>query len=383
MERDLILISTSLFTWGIGEGLFFYFLPLSLQDWGANPLLIGAVYSGIGVAIAVAQIPAGYLSDRIGARYIMYASWVIGVLATWIMALAQSLTAFVIGVWIYYLTAFVVAPMNSYITQIRGKWSVSRALTFSAGAFNLGAVAGPILGGLIADHLGIQRIYLFSAIIFIISTMIIFFLKSRKVAIVGEIKDDTHLLRNRRYVMFLVLSFFAIMFVYLPQPLTPNYLQDQVLLNRTTIGLLGTIGNIGNAFATLILGSLPATFGLFLGQIMVAAFAVLLWKGHSTFSFGLAYFLLGGWRLNRSMIVSKVRSFIREKEVGLAFGILETVSGIAIILTPIAAGWIYSQNAALIYPIGFGMICLAIIANGLFFYVFRSNSSDKKNCHAS
>ena len=375
MERDLVLISSSLFAWGMGEGLFFYFLPLSLQDWGANPLLIGAVYGGIGVATAIAQIPAGYLADRIGARYIMYASWVIGMIATWIMALANSLTLFVIGLWIYYLTAFVMAPMNKYITQLRGKWSVSRALTFAAGSFALGAVAGPILGGLIADQFGIRKIYLFSAVIFIISTTIIFFVKFRKTVVEEELKDNSHLFQNRRFVTFLVLSFFSIMFVYLPQPLTPNYLHDVVSLNQTTIGLLGTIGNIGNAFATLILGTLPSTIGLFLSQIMVAIFAVLLWKGQSPFTYGLAYFLLGGYRLNRSMIVSKIRSFIREKEVGLAFGILETVTGLAIIFTPIVAGWIYSQNPVLIYPVGFALISLAIVANGLFFYLFRVKSS--------
>jgi MFS transporter, DHA1 family, multidrug resistance protein len=374
VERDLILISTSLLTWGFGEGLFFYFLPLTLKYWGADPLLIGAIYGGIGIAIAITQIPAGYLADRIGSRFIMYASWVIGMLATWIMALARSLSVFVIGVWIYYLTAFVVAPMNKYITQIRGKWSVSRALTFAAGSFALGAVAGPILGGLIADHLGIRKIYLFSAVIFIISTTIIFFVKSKKMVVVEEIKDDSHLFQNRRYVTFLILSFFTIIFVNLPQPLTPNFLHDVVSLNQTTIGLLGTIGNIGNAFATLILGSLPSTFGFFLSQVMVAAFSLLLWKGQSIFAYGLGYFLLGGYRLNRVMIVTKVQTFIREKEVGLAFGILETVTGFSIILTPVLAGWIYSQNPVIVYPVGLVLICLGILANGLFFYAFRSRS---------
>jgi DHA1 family multidrug resistance protein-like MFS transporter len=380
VERDLKLISTSLFAWGIGEGLFVYFLPLSLQDWGANPLLIGAVYSGIGVAIALAQIPAGYLSDRIGARYIMYASWTIGVISTWIMALAQTFSLFIVGVWTYYLTAFVVAPMNSYITQLRGKWSVSRALTFASGSFNLGAVAGPILGGLIADHLGIRQIYLFSAIIFIISTTIIVFLKPQKILLKNEdTEENGHLFRNQKFITFLSLSFFSIMFIYLPQPLTPNYLQNQIMLDRTTIGLLGTIGNLGNAFATLILGILPSTIGLFLGQIMVAGFSILLWKGQTIFSYGLAYFLLGGYRLNRSMIVSKIQSFVKEKEVGLAFGILETVSGFAVILAPVVAGSIFSRNALLVYPIGFILICLAIIANGIFFYCsYKISISNKK-----
>lgn len=373
MERDLLLIATSLFTWGIGEGLFFYFLPLSLQDWGANPVLIGAVYGGIGVATAIAQIPAGYLSDKIGSRSIMRLSWIIGTIACWVMALSRSMQMFVIGVWFYFLTAFVVAPLNSFTTQIRGKLSVGRALTFTGGMFSLGAIAGPILGGLIADHFGIQRIYIFSASIFIISTIIIFTLKRRPIKKMEVDAGGTHLLKNKRFLIFLAISFFAIMFIYFPQPLTPNYLQDQMHLSRTAIGLLGTIGNIGSTFATLVLGILPSTLALFLGQGMVALFAILLWKGQSPLIFALAYFVLGGYRLNRAMIISKVRSFVREKEVGLAFGILETVTGLAIILAPVTAGWIYSANPVSIYPIGFALICIAGLANAFFFIRFPSS----------
>ena len=45
MNRNLLLVAISLFTWGVGEGLFIYFQPLYLQQWGADPLMIGAVLS--------------------------------------------------------------------------------------------------------------------------------------------------------------------------------------------------------------------------------------------------------------------------------------------------------------------------------------------------
>ncbi len=71
MNRNLLLTAISLSIWGIGEGLFIYFQPIYLQEWVGDPILIGTILGGMGVAMAVAQIPAGYLSDKFGSRSIM------------------------------------------------------------------------------------------------------------------------------------------------------------------------------------------------------------------------------------------------------------------------------------------------------------------------
>jgi len=75
MTGDLILVMISLWAWGTGEGLFIYFQPLYLQQWGADPVLIGAIFGGMGIGMAVSQVPAGYLADRLGPRPIMWLSW--------------------------------------------------------------------------------------------------------------------------------------------------------------------------------------------------------------------------------------------------------------------------------------------------------------------
>lgn len=150
MDRDLLLVTISLLTWGLGEGLFIYFQPIYLQQLGADPIAIGAILGGMGITMTVVHIPAGLVSDRFGRRPIMWLSWVLGALAIWMMALANSLFLFVVGVWIYGLTSFVSAPMNSYIAGARGKWSVGRALTLVQGMYSLGAVAGPFLGDSLA-----------------------------------------------------------------------------------------------------------------------------------------------------------------------------------------------------------------------------------------
>ena len=78
MARDLILVAISLFTWGLGEGAFLSFQPLYLQQLGADPLRIGAILGGYGLAATLAHIPAGYIADRLGRRPVMWAAWIVG-----------------------------------------------------------------------------------------------------------------------------------------------------------------------------------------------------------------------------------------------------------------------------------------------------------------
>jgi len=91
VNRSYLFVTLSLFTWGVGEGLFLYFQPIYLQELGADPILIGGILGVMGVVMALAQIPAGMLADRVGSRTLMIASWVIGTAATILMAVARTL----------------------------------------------------------------------------------------------------------------------------------------------------------------------------------------------------------------------------------------------------------------------------------------------------
>ena len=68
IHRDLAIVAMSAFIWGLGEGLFIFFLPLALQSWNTDAVQIGVVLSMIGVTMAVVQVPAGYFSDPFGTR---------------------------------------------------------------------------------------------------------------------------------------------------------------------------------------------------------------------------------------------------------------------------------------------------------------------------
>jgi MFS family permease len=363
MTRDLALVAASLFFWGFGEGMFFYFIPLSLQNLGANPLMIGGVYGGIGLAAALMQIPAGILTDRIGPRTIMWISWGIGAFACWILASAQTLTVFVIGIWLYYMTSFGVVPLNSYVTGVRGKFSPQRALSITGGFFSTGMIIGPILGGFVGENFGLQRIYSFSAVIFIIATVIILLIKPLRMQLNPHEIHPGKIWKNSRFLGFLALVFTTVFVLYLPQPLTPNFLQNQQGLSTLQIGLLGTIGGVGNALTLLVLGSLKAYTGVLIGQAMVFLFALSMLKGSGMGWFGFGYFMLAGYRLSRTMLVGLSRPLIHSEVVGIAFGLMETSASIAVILSPLLAGYLYEIQPSIIYAVCLVLVLISIGLN--------------------
>ncbi|MCX6064293.1 MAG: MFS transporter [Chloroflexi bacterium] len=366
MNLSLPLLAIALFTWGIGEGMFYIFQPIYLSQLGANPVTIGYILGTAGFAMMIAHIPAGYLSDRLGRRPLLLTAWIIGIISTWAMALAPSLPFFVLGLLLYSFTAFVTSPLNSYVTAARGNWSVGRAITIISATFNLGIVLGPFTGGWIGDHFGLRTVYFVAGIIFIISTAFLYFIAPQPRDHHDPTAPPPSLLSNWPYIRFLTLGFFVVLALYISQPFTPKFLQEVRGLSLSQIGLLGTIGGAGNTSLTFLLGFLDARLGFIFGQVGVGMYNLILWQMNGYGWFALSYFLLGGFRAVRSLFMAQIRPLVHESQMGLAYGISETFLGLTGILAPIAAGFLYEQDTASIYPLAFVAVLVAIILS-LFF----------------
>jgi len=358
MNPALIKLAAALFIWGLGEGTFFFFQPLYLAELGADPIKIGQILGGVGIAMTLVHIPAGYLADKIGRRPLLRASWTIGWLATLAMAGAEKLPLFTTALIAYSLTTFVISPMNSYVTAARGKWTVERALTLISAVFSAGMVSGPLIGGWLGENYGLRSLYIFASITFTISVSIIYSLPSQNLHQSAKEFSPRNLLQNTRYLSFLALIFFVVFALYLPQPLAQNFLQDERGLSLGQIGILGSLGGIGNVSLNLILGQMGARTGFLLAQLATAFFALLLWRGSGMGFYSIAYFLLGGYRVSRSLAAAHVNSLIDDAQMGLAYGLTETASAFPLILAPPFAGYLYSANPA--SPLYFGLVLIFV-----------------------
>jgi MFS family permease len=361
IPRDLAILSVSNFIWGLGEGLFIYFYPLALQRWNMDARQIGLVLSMLGVTMAVVQVPAGYLADRFGARLLIRLASIVGVIAAWIMASAQTRSIFIVGLIAYSLTSFIVAPINSYITCMRGGWSVQRAVTFVSGSMQLGAILGPILGGMIGQASGLPTVFRYSTGLFLAATLITFLARRPPAQEPHETAQPVlNPLNNRRFIGLLGVVFFTIIALSTPQQLTALYLQDVHHLSLQQIGTTGTIAGIGTAVVMFALGNLRPAIGMIVGQALLGLFSLFMWRGNTAAVFYTGYLFVGGYRLYHSMALAFARPLVRAADVGLAYGLVETGNALAVILAPLAAGFLYNYTPASVYIVSLVALAMTI-----------------------
>lgn len=373
MTRDLILICVSLLTWGIGEGAFFSFIPLYLEQLGAKPVEIGGILGGFSFAAMLVHLPAGYLSDKVGRKPLMVAAWAIGFIAIFFMIASKSLWFFVPSLLLYGSTSFVVSPMNSYIANASSRYSVARLFTLVSAAYNFGAMFGPLIGGQIAEKFSLHHIFYFAAVLTGISTIIILFIRPQVTSPAPKASAAFQSIFNREYTLFLIILFVMIFSTYLPQPLTPNFLQNQHQMAVSTIGLLFFINGCGIVIFNLLVGFLSAFRGWILSQFFVMLFSLVLWKCANLPLLMLGFFLLGGFRAARSMGTAQLRAFVKAESLGIAFGFAESANALALILASLLAGYLYEIQPVMMYWVSILLTAGAV----LLAYVFHRMTHPK------
>jgi hypothetical protein len=196
--------------------------------------------------------------------------------------------------------------------------------------------------------------------------VIILFARKQPVRVPEKVEGDTHLFRNKRLLGMLALIFVVMFAVSLPQPLAPNFLQNQRGLSLSRIGQLGSLGALGSVLMMLIFGSLQSGLALIIGQVGLMVFALSLWQGQGLILYGLGYLALGGYRLCRAMTVALVRPVVRASEVGLAFGAVETLNSLGYMAAPVVAGFLYDWQPSAIFPVSLAVIGLTLLMSVFF-----------------
>ncbi|MEK6752334.1 MAG: MFS transporter [Chloroflexota bacterium] len=367
MNRNLFFIAAALLLWGLGEGMFFNFVPIRLEnEFLLSKQQIGFALGAFGFFMAITHIPGGHFADRIGRRPLLITAWALGMVSTLIMGIAKSLPLYLVGLFLYGVTAFVASPLGSYVTAARGKWEVGTALSLTTATFNLGMALGPVTGGWIAEHYGMRSSYLVAFGVFVVSFLFMVFIEAQPIDKHDPEAPPQSLFNNTRFMNFLMIYAFAVFALYLAQPLTPNFLKGARGLTLSKMGWVFSAGALGNSLLAIFFSRFNPRRGFLFSQMLVALFALLIWQGTGLPIFMLGYFLLGGFRAARPMAMAQARDLVHDSQMGLSYGTMETVSAIIFIIAPPIAGFIFERDPFFVYPLAVGLIVLSILVSYFF-----------------
>jgi MFS family permease len=374
MNRDARLVALALLLWGFGEGLFFYIQPLYIEQLGATAVQIGGVLSIANVVRAVTYLPAGILADSVPRKWLMAGGWVTGLAGVILVGLARSWQGLIPGLLIYALSAYCIPVVNAYLAHAVGGRHLARTFTTVFASYAAGGVISPTVGGWLAEATTMRTVYFASALLFTLSALAITRVSPQPVPSRSSESPRWRSLLNGQFIRFgaFVSLIFAAM--YLAFPLAPNFLKDVGGWRVARIGMLGSFQALGTAILNPLLGRLgdrtadregssynrlTRARGLIFGSGLVwGSVFVLLLPGRFPLLAG-AYLLRGAYQGCRSLTQAASTGLATEADLGLLLGATETLIGIAQVVAPYAAGWLYVSDPA--YPFISSLLLIPIV----------------------
>jgi hypothetical protein len=66
------------------------------------------------------------------------------------------------------------------------------------------------------------------------------------------------------------------------------------------------------------------------------------------------------------MALAQARELVHDSQMGITYGIMETISAVIFILTPPLAGVLFEYDPMVVYPLSIGLIVVSIAVSYLF-----------------
>lgn len=361
LDRDLRLIMLSNFLWSSGSMLYYFIWPIYVRDLGGTAREIGLLTSLMFFTITITLVPGGVLADRFNRKWLILTTWIVATPAPLVYALARSWEGLIPGVIIY--SFFLGWPaFEAYIAQASPPERLSRAYALTSAGFSLGAVLAPLLGAYLLPLIGIRPLFLISFSLFAASTAVLFSVSPQRPAGAGRsrthIQDLVRLIKDRRFLRWLLLFALATLGASIVRPFVPTLLQDRYGLARPTILMASALLALGELALAVGLGWVADRWrrsgALGLGLLCVVAGLTLLLL--SPFLIPLSMLLLGGDRVSISLSRSIIGHRARGGAGGAAFALYWVIIGVAQTLGPYLGGALYASSMLRPFILGTGLV---------------------------
>jgi DHA1 family multidrug resistance protein-like MFS transporter len=206
-QRNVFAVATASFVGSTGFTLVMPFLPLYLQELGVQDVGEVAMWSGLSLGVTPAMTallaPAwGRVSDRFGRKIMVERSLVSFILVMAGMACASrawhifALRA-VQGLFAGYVGIALTMAAESAPRE-RTAYAIGTVQT----AGRLGPAVGPIIGGVVAQIVGLRRAFLVTSVFYLVALLLVFLMYDERIGRQESRVDDHEPVRFRNVLAF-------------------------------------------------------------------------------------------------------------------------------------------------------------------------------------
>jgi MFS transporter, DHA1 family, multidrug resistance protein len=379
-QRNVFAVATASFVGFTGFTLVMPFLPLYLQQLGVRDVGEVAMWSGVSLGVTPAMTallaPAwGRLSDRFGRKIMVERS-----LVSFICLMAGM--AYATKAWhIFALRAVqgLFAGYGGIALTMAAESAPPDRTAYAIGtvqtAQRLGPALGPIIGGVVAQIVGLRQAFLVTSVFYVVALLVVFFMYDERLSHIGHRSRDQQPVRFRSVLAFenfvlLMAVVFGLQLVDRSYgPILPLYVAelgtpvDRVpLVAGVLFSTAAAAGALGNQLCARLLRTrtprwiISGAAGLGAAGALIFLFAPrTLWLFAGTPVLGVA---LG---LATTTAYTAASGVMPAQARGAGFGLLTTASLTALALSPILSGLLGATSIRAVFLLDV-LVMLAIAA---------------------
>ena len=378
LPREVSILVAASFFVAVGFGIVMPAIPVFAKSFGVSNAAIGLMVSAFAITRFASGLISGTLVDKFGERLVFSTGVFMVALFTFLAGVAQSYEQLLffraaggLGSSMFSVAASSVI-LRSVDDNHRG-----RAQSVYQGAFILGGIAGPAIGGLLSAISLRAPFFVYSVLLLCSGIVALFFLRSEKLqpvtsrALSSESTTISEALRMKPYLIALVMTFISSwIFFGLRASILPVFVTEE--LNSTT-----AIVGYGLALSAIIQGVFLLRAGRFsdakgrrasavLGSNIILPGVILLTFTTQGWMYLLSMVILGlGGAFLATVPASIVGDIIKGKG-GKVIAIFQMAGDAGMIFGPIIIGWISDVYS---YRTAFGFS--AVIFTLVLFLVYR------------
>ncbi len=373
MKKQKILLYIAIALMWFSIYVYTPILSTYCEDLGATYTLVGTVLSSYGFVQMVMRIPIGIFTDLLRRRkVVMGAGFAFAFFSSLgfflvevptLLIICRALSGLCASTWAIFLISYT----SLYPDEEQGK-----GMGLANSANSIGQVFATLIGGFVAQYIGIKVPFVVGMIAALTGTILLFFVREPQIEQKEKItvRRLVSMLGNFDLVFYSIMAAFLMLALYTgPNGFVTNMLRD-LKATDFMLGFASTLAMIPSVFSAALSGTffkekLGARNSMILGFVLVAVSILGMGLAKSIFMI-IVMLLVNGFAkgllnsLLNSMAIQKIDKSL--KSTGASF--YQSVYGIGMTLGPIIAGVIsdsFSMMAAFVFAAALMVIPVAAI----------------------